>query len=60
MAGQVINLFVIMAVGVILADLIAKAAGTAALFSGMASLWAIGVNGMLGQTTPPTPAPKKS
>lgn len=48
MAGHVVNLFVIMAVGVILADMIAHASGTNALFGGMASLWKIGVNGMLG------------
>jgi hypothetical protein len=49
MAGHVVNLFVIMAVGVILADMIAHVGGTNALFGGMASLWKIGVNGMLGQ-----------
>jgi len=49
MAGQVINLFVIMAVGVILADMIMNANGTNALFGGMANLWKIGVNGMLGK-----------
>jgi len=51
MAGQVMNLFVIMAVGVILADLVAHASGTNALFSGTANLWKIGVNGMLGKTS---------
>lgn len=49
MAGQVVNLFVIMAVGVILADMIMNANGTNALFGGMANLWKIGVNGMLGK-----------
>lgn len=49
MAGQVMNLFVIMAIGVILADLVANANGTNALFGGTASLWKIGVNGMLGK-----------
>ena len=51
MAGHVMNLFVIMAVGVILADLIAKPSGTNALFSGTSNLWKIGVNGMLGKTS---------
>lgn len=51
MAGHVMNLFVIMAVGVILADMIANAAGTNALFGGTASLWRIGVNGMLGKSS---------
>jgi hypothetical protein len=40
-----------MAVGVILADMIANKDGTSALFGGMASLWKIGVNGMLGHQT---------
>jgi hypothetical protein len=51
MGGQVINLFVIMAVGVIIADLVAHSDGTGKLFGGIASLWQIGVNGMLGNTT---------
>lgn len=51
MAGHVINLFVIMAAGVIIADLVANAEGTNALFGGTANLWRIGVNGMLGKTT---------
>lgn len=51
MAGHVMNLFVIMAVGVILADLVAHVAGTNALFSGTANLWKVGVNGMLGKTS---------
>ena len=49
--GNVINLFVLMAMGVILADMIAHAGGTNALFSGTANLWKIGVNGMLGKTS---------
>jgi hypothetical protein len=51
MAGQVMNLFVLMAIGVILADMIANAPGTNALFTGTANLWRIGVNGMLGKTS---------
>ena len=51
MAGNVINLFVLIAGGVILADMIAHADGTKALFDGTAKLWQIGVNGMLGKTT---------
>lgn len=53
MAGHVMNLFVIMAVGVILADMINHAPGTHALFSGISNLWATGVNGMLGGQTAP-------
>ena len=47
----VINLFVIMAAGVMLADLVANANGTNTLFSGMSNMWKIGVNGMLGKTS---------
>lgn len=49
MAGQVMNLFVIMAGGVILADLVANSTGTKTLFDGLANMWKIGVNGMLGK-----------
>lgn len=51
MGGQLINLFVIIAVGVMLADMIANASGTNALLGGMANIWKIGVNGMLGKTS---------
>lgn len=51
MAGHVVNLFVIIAIGVILADMIANASGTNALFGGMSNLWKIGVNGMLGKSS---------
>lgn len=51
MAGHVINLFVLIAVGVILADMIANVNGTNALFSGLGNLWKVGVNGMLGKTS---------
>lgn len=51
MVGHVMNLAVIIAVGVILADLVANVGGTNALFSGTANLWKIGVNGMLGKTS---------
>ena len=47
--SQVVNLFVIMAFGVMLADMIANASGTTAFFNGIANLWKIGVNGMLGK-----------
>jgi hypothetical protein len=51
MTGHVINLFVLIAVGVIIADLVANASGTNALFSGMGNLWKVGVNGMLGKSS---------
>jgi hypothetical protein len=49
MIGHVINIFVIMAIGIILADMIANANGTKALFDGMGGIWKTGVNGMLGK-----------
>ena len=49
MVGHVVNIFVIMAVGVIIADMVANATGTQALFSGMGDIWKTGVNGMLGK-----------
>lgn len=51
MGGHVVNLFVIIAFGVMLADMIAHADGTNALFGGMSNLWKIGVNGMLGKSS---------
>jgi len=51
MVGHVMNLFVLIAVGVILADLVANVNGTNALFSGMGNMWKVGVNGMLGKTS---------
>jgi hypothetical protein len=51
MAGHVVNLMVIIAMGVIVADLVTHASGTNALLGGTANLWKIGVNGMLGKTS---------
>lgn len=48
MAGQVMNLFVMVAAGVILADLVHNWQGTATLFNGVGGLWRTSVNGMLG------------
>jgi len=49
MVGHVINVLVIIAVGVIIADMVANASGTKALFDGMSGIWKTGVNGMLGK-----------
>jgi len=53
MAADVMNLFVIIAVGVILANMVSNknASGTTALFCNMGNLWKISVNGMLGNQT---------
>lgn len=47
----VLNLAVIIAVGVMLADLVIHSQGTTALFNGVANLWKISVNGMLGKAS---------
>jgi hypothetical protein len=51
MGQKIINVFVIIAVGVMLADLVHNANGTTALFNGLGGLWSTGVNGMLGSTS---------
>lgn len=51
MGQKIINLFVIMAGGIMVADLVANAAGTTALFNGLGGVWKTGVNGMLGKTS---------
>jgi hypothetical protein len=47
----IVNLLVIVAFGVILADLVAHASGTGTLINGMANMWRASVNGMLGKTS---------
>lgn len=51
MGGQVMNLAVIIAVGVILADLVKNGGNTVNILNGFASIWKTGVNGMLGSTS---------
>lgn len=46
----VLNLAVIVAGGVMLADVLIHPAGTKSLFDGLGGLWKTSVNGMLGQT----------
>lgn len=45
----VLNLAVVIVGGVMLADLVANAAGTTALFNGVGGLWKISINGLLGK-----------
>lgn len=49
MGAKVVNLFVIVAAGVMLADMISKPEGTKAFFNGLGSIWSTSVNGMLGK-----------
>ena len=51
MGQKIVNLFVIMAIGIMVADLVANANGTSALFNGLGGIWKTGVNGMLGKTS---------
>jgi hypothetical protein len=51
MGQKIINVFVVMAVGVMLADMVKNASGTTALFNGLGGIWKTGVNGMLGSTS---------
>ncbi len=50
MGATLVNLFVIIAAGVMLADLVANPKGTAAVFNGLGSIWKTSVNGMLGKS----------
>jgi hypothetical protein len=47
----VLNLAVIIAGGVMLANLTIHSEGTRTIFAGLANLWKISVNGMLGSTS---------
>jgi hypothetical protein len=51
MGQKIINVFVIIVIGVMLADLVHNAAGTNALFNGLGGVWKTGVNGLLGKTS---------
>lgn len=51
MGAKVVNLFVLIIAGVMLADMIGNASGTNALFTGLGGIWKTGVNGMLGKTS---------
>lgn len=51
MGSEIVNLLVLMAVGVIIADMIAgsNVTGTKTLFCNLGNIWQIGISGMLGQ-----------
>lgn len=49
MGAKIVNLFVIVAGGVMLAEMVSNASGTKALFDGIGGLWKVSVNGMLGK-----------
>ena len=51
MGYQLISLGALIVVGVVLANMIAKPAGTTAFFNGLGGLWGRSINGLLGSTT---------
>lgn len=51
MGYQLINLGALIVIGVILANMIANAAGTKAFFNGLGNLWGKSINGLLGKTS---------
>lgn len=51
MFGQVLELGAYIVIGVILANMIAHAAGTKAFFDGLGGLWGKSINGLLGKTS---------
>ena len=53
-AGQLLELGALIAIGVILANMIANAAGTKAFFNGLGGLWGTSINGLLGKTSTTT------
>lgn len=46
--GGVMNLFVLMVIGIILADMLKNWQGTNAILGTTANIWSTGVKGMLG------------
>ena len=49
MGAKIVNLFVIIAAGIMLADMIANPQGTSAFFNGIGDIWKTSTNGMLGK-----------
>jgi hypothetical protein len=49
MGSTLINLGVLILIGVILANILHNAAGTAAFFNGLGGLWGASINGLLGK-----------
>lgn len=51
MGAMLIDLLALIAIGVILANMIAHPQGTNTFFSGLGKLWGTSINGMLGKTS---------
>lgn len=54
MLYQFLNLGMLIIIGVILANMIANAAGTTAFFNGLGGLWGTSINGLLGKPSTQT------
>lgn len=51
MGAMLIDLLALVAIGVILANMIAHPTGTNTFFNGLGNLWGKSINGMLGKTS---------
>lgn len=51
MGQSIINVFVIVAFGVMLADALSNPGGVKAIFDGVGGIWRTSVNGMLAKTS---------
>lgn len=51
MGNRIFNLAGVVIIGVIIADLVANASGTKAVFDGVGGLWKTSINGVLGKTS---------
>ena len=51
MGARIVNIFVLVAIGAMLANAIAKPAGTKAIFDGIGGIWKTSINGILGKSS---------
>ena len=49
--ARIINVFVLVAIGAMLANAIAHPTGTKAIFDGIGGIWKTSINGILGKTS---------
>lgn len=51
MGVRIVNIFVLVAIGAMLANAIAHPKGTKAIFDGIGSIWKTSINGILGKSS---------
>ena len=51
MGARIVNIFVLVAIGAMLANAIAHPSGTKAIFDGIGSIWKTSINGILGKSS---------